>query len=456
MKIRYIVADTNIWLLNPRWFENYSKDDCIFVLPQVVIEELDGKKNSPGVLGLNARKSIKFIGGIAKEYENESLNKSGIVIVEDKYKFRISQTYKTGLLDLSINDNKIISVAIRIRDEEKEGYIPMEICEISQIPLKFDSSDVVVLSNDCNVRTKASLLYKDLKITSEAFDEGVVNINDYYHVERFEIEDPEIINKLYEKSLSVGDLKGIVNTSIHTPIYIGYEGQTILAKVCEDGIVKPIENNKRTSCYDIVGIKPVNDGQKQLVHMIKNNDVKIVACMGISGGGKTLISVSTALKLLDDGVYSHIRLIRPYVALGNTVGYLKGDLEDKIEPIKQVFVSIMEMVGKNMEEMEHAGLVSFAVPEFERGCTYHNTIVIIDECQNLTSMEIKSLITRCGESSKVILLGDTKQVDSLYLSEGYNGLSYVMDKLSGQSFFGGIYLDKSERANFINIVDELL
>lgn len=170
----------------------------------------------------------------------------------------------------------------------------------------------------------------------------------------------------------------------------------------------------------------------------------------------TLIALATALKLVEDGEYAHIKLIKPYVSLGNTVGLLRGTLEDKVSPIKESFNSALECMGLDLDELEHRGTMSFAVTEYERGKTYVSSLVIIDEAQNLSSVEIKSLITRCGESSKVILLGDTKQIDSLYLSENYNGLSYVIDRLNGQDFFGAMYLNKSERAKFIDIVDDLL
>ena len=435
---RYIVADTNIWLLNPNWYEEYN--GSVIVVPRVVIEELDKKKNSPGMLGLNARMSCKIIGRVAEKYE--TFDEVECVVLDDKYKFSIEANYfdtPKKLLDVELsNDNKIIATAIYVKHRTKV-------------------EDVILLSNDCNVRAKTALLYSHCGVKAREYKQENSRVSDYYSVERFKIEDDDIISKLYNNSLLACELTGINNTSIHTPIYLDYNGEVILGVINKNGVVEPLQTNKKSNPYELVGdIKPLNEGQIQFINMMKNPEIKVVGCIGRSGSGKSLLALAAALRLFEDGQFSHIKLIKPYVSLGNTVGYLKGTLEDKIEPIKASFITVFELLGYSLESLEHQGSVDFSVPEFERGQTYHNTIVIIDECQNLTNVEIKSLITRCSESSKVILLGDTKQIDSLYLSESYNGLSYVIDKLSGQDFFGGIYLWKSERANFINIVDDLL
>lgn len=428
---KFIVADTNIWLLNPNWYESFKEE--IIVIPQVVIEELDGKKSSYGVLGLNARQSIKKISKVAEKYEELFYDH----IPLDGYKFMIMSTPKDFCLDLdlTINDNKIIACALFLGENIE--------------------NEVILLSNDCNVRTKTSLYYQKYHVKSKELIEGEVSASDYYHVENINATD-DMLNELYNGNLTTNDLQLCCNV-INTPLYFRHRGDTILATIKSGGKIVPLQNTKKNNFYDIGGkIKPVNEYQKQLVNLIKDESIKIVGCIGRSGSGKSLIALATALKLVDDGVYSHVKLIKPYVSLGNTVGYLKGDLSSKLDPIKQSFNSALECIGTDIETLEDRGIVTFSTLEFERGKTYHSTLVIVDECQNLTNMEIKSLITRCGASSKIVLLGDTKQIDSLYLSENYNGLSYVVDRLNGQEFFATIFLNKSERAEFINVVDDLL
>lgn len=428
---KFIVADTNIWLLNPNWYESFKEE--VIVIPQIVIEELDGKKSSYGVLGLNARQSIKKISKVAEKYEELFYDH----IPLDGYKFMIMSTPKDFCLDLdlTINDNKIIACAFFLGDNIE--------------------NEVILLSNDCNVRTKTSLYYQKYHVKSKELIEGEVSVSDYYHVENINATD-DMLNELYNGNLTTNDLQLCCNV-INTPLYFRHREDTILATIKSGGKIVPLQNTKKNNFYDIGGkIKPVNEYQKQLVNLIKDDGIKIVGCIGRSGSGKSLIALATALKLVDDGVYSHVKLIKPYVSLGNTVGYLKGDLSSKLDPIKQSFNSALECIGTDIETLEDRGIVTFSTLEFERGKTYHSTLVIVDECQNLTNMEIKSLITRCGASSKIVLLGDTKQIDSLYLSENYNGLSYVVDRLNGQEFFATIFLNKSERAEFINVVDDLL
>lgn len=435
--MKYAVIDTNIHLLDPKFYLQYQ--DYVIVIPWITIQELDKKKSSPGILGVNARKALKTISKISQLMEYVSPTSINKIVETDGCKFLIyedsfiKEIIPNGF-NMDLADDRIITTAFQL------FYLSDN-----------KTDEVVLLSNDCSVRTKTSIYYSKYKVKSLEFNPDKVNINDYYKTEDINISD-ELVSKLYENKLTISDVE-LDNYSVNTTIYLRSNGKCIISKIESDGRILPIDEK---STYRIKSIKPINEYQKALVNYIKDDKIKIVGCIGISGSGKTLIALSTALQDLEDGKYSQIKLIKPYVSLGNTVGYLKGDLEQKIDPIRKSFDSALEILGESIDNLESTGKLTFSVPEFERGNTYHNTILIIDECQNLTNMEIKSLITRCSESSKVILLGDTKQIDSLYLNENYNGLSYVIDKLQGQEFFASIYLNKSERASFINIIDELL
>lgn len=443
MSKKILIADTNIWLLNPHWIENY-KNDHIIVIPQIVIEELDNKKHSPGLLGVNARIAIKMIGEIAKELELgtnvKNVNEINIINHNDSEWIVTAEfnSYSTFLNPLTVNDDRIIATGLLLKNRFVDMY------------------EVIILSNDCNVRTKVSLLCDLFHITSEVYSEVNVNdVNNIYHIEEIEATD-DMIAQLYETHLKTSELP-LKNNAPFTPIYFKTpDKKTVLAYIYPTGdVVYPIADNKEV--YKVKGIKPANDQQKQFISMMRRFDSPhVIACVARTGAGKTLIALATAIQMVEDGRFSHIELIKPVVSLGNTVGYLKGDMEDKIAPIKNSFDSAAEEIGVSLESLEDRGLVSFNVPEYLRGITFHNSIVIVDEAQNLTPHEIKSIITRCGENSKVILLGDLKQVDNTYLSSSYNGLTHVIDKLSGQDFFACMYMNKSERAEFLNILDDLL
>lgn len=445
--MKFLVVDTNVWLLEPNFYEVYKND--VIVIPQTVIEEIDTKKGCYGNLGINARKASKVIDLIANKYQ-ESVNVDyvEVEINEEMYKFKLSDLYMFGdkfdvssiPLDLNINDNKIIANAIMLTSWVKE--------------------DVEVISNDCNVRCKVGLLFNKFKVKASLFEEGKVeNINEYYSMCSPNIDDSSL-SKLYEGKLKCKDLK-IKDFHVNMPLYLNYNGEEILAYVSRDSSIIPIESEnktkKRCNVYKIKTIEPINRGQKQLVRAIKDNNIKIVSCFGKSGSGKSIISLATALQEQSEGKYAKIHLVKAYQPVGNSVGMLKGTLEDKVKPIKASFEDSLEVIGSmDLDKMEQLGVMSFSTPEFERGRTRHSSLVIVDEAQNMTPLEVKMLITRCGESSKIILLGDLRQVDNDYLTESFNGLAHATDRLTGQDFFSVIYLDKSERADFLNTVDDLL
>lgn len=449
--MKYIVADTNVWLLDPNFFEAYEEN--IVVIPQTVIEEIDTKKGSYGNLGINARRTSKVLDKISDAYQKGNVhNYVEVELNGKKYKFKLTDIYmfepitNNIPLDLKINDNRIIANALLLKEVVDE--------------------DVEILSNDCNVRCKVGLLYNEYNVKANMFDVGKVeNINEYYHMECPVIND-KLLSELYSDTLTCKKL-GIKDYYINMPLYLQYDNgesiEEILAYVGDKGKVITIENQnesskkKRCNVYRIKTIEPVNRGQKQLVRAIKDDKIKIVSCFGRTGSGKSLVSLATAMQLQSDGDFAKIHLIKAYQPIGNSVGMLKGSLEDKVKPIKQSFEDCLEVLGSmDLEKMEQMGIMTFSTPEFERGRTRHSTLIIVDEAQNMSPLEIKTLITRCGESSKVILLGDLKQIDNKFLTEGFNGLAHTTDRLTGQDFFSVVYLDKSERADFLNIVDDLL
>lgn len=449
---KYLVVDTNVWLLEPNFYEYYK--DEIIVVPQTVIEELDSKKSGFGNLAINARKTSKVLDKVSELYQNTEEEKDfvNVELNGHKYKFKLSDLYAFGdfeelPLDLKVNDNKIIANALLLKDDS-------------------DLVDVSVLSNDCNVRCKVGLLYNEFKVKAIPFDKGAVeNVNEYYSMECPSVTD-EQLSKFYSKNLKCKDLK-MQNSYINMPVYLQHKKidgsiEEIMAYVGKEETITPIEElneNKKKRCniYKIKTIDPINRGQKQLVRAIKDENIKIVSCFGRTGSGKSLVSLATAMQLQSDGDFAKIHLIKAYQPIGNTVGMLKGSLEDKIAPIKASFEDCLEVLGSmDLEKMEQMGIMTFSTPEFERGRTRHSTLVIVDEAQNMSPLEIKTLITRCGQSSKIVLLGDLKQIDNKFLTESFNGLAHATDKLTGQDFFSVVYLDKSERADFLNIVDELL
>jgi len=213
------------------------------------------------------------------------------------------------------------------------------------------------------------------------------------------------------------------------------------------------------------GIKPKNAEQAFAMHAILNPNIRLVTISGVAGTGKTLLALAGALEMKNQ--YDQIYLARPIVPLSNKeIGFLPGDAEEKVNPymqplwdnlsfIKNQF-SDNEKKRKVIEELQAHGKITICPLAFIRGRSLSNCVFIIDEAQNLTPHEVKTIITRAGENTKVILTGDVRQIDTPYLDEQSNGMSYVIERLKGQDLYCHVTLERGERSELANLANELL
>ena len=215
----------------------------------------------------------------------------------------------------------------------------------------------------------------------------------------------------------------------------------------------------------VYGIKPKNAEQAFALHALMNPSIKLVAIQGVAGTGKTLLALASALEQAKQ--YNQIILARPIVPLSNKeIGFLPGDANDKIgpymEPLFDNLKFIKSQFGQNEKkhkaiiEMQESGKILITPLAFIRGRSLSNIMFIIDEAQNLTPHEVKTIITRAGENTKIVFTGDVHQIDTPYLDENSNGLAYLIDRLSGQKLFSNVKLEKGERSELANMANELL
>ncbi|HNH52745.1 MAG TPA: PhoH family protein, partial [Nitrosomonas sp.] len=215
----------------------------------------------------------------------------------------------------------------------------------------------------------------------------------------------------------------------------------------------------------VYSIKPRNAEQAFAVNALLNDDIKLVALQGVAGTGKTLLALASALELKNK--YDQIILARPIIPLSNRdIGYLPGTAEDKISPFMQPLWDNLKFIksqfrpterkSKILDEMEESGKLAITALAFIRGRSLSNVMFIIDEAQNLTPHEIKTIITRAGESTKIVFTGDIHQIDTPYLDEQSNGLTYIIDRLKGHPLFAHIRLEKGERSELANLANDLL
>ena len=215
----------------------------------------------------------------------------------------------------------------------------------------------------------------------------------------------------------------------------------------------------------IYGIKPKNAEQAFAFHALLNNNVKLVALQGVAGTGKTLLALAAALE--QEKQFNQIILARPIVPLSNKdIGFLPGDANDKIspymEPLWDNLKYIKSQFGENEKkhkaivDMQESGKIIITPLAFIRGRSLSNIMFIVDEAQNLSPHEVKTIITRAGENTKIVFTGDVHQIDTPYLDENSNGLAYLIDKLKNQVLFSHVKLEKGERSELANLANELL
>ena len=337
------------------------------------------------------------------------------------------------------NDHKILNAALSLKVSNKE-------------------SKIVLVSKDINLRLKA----KALNIIAEDFETGKIDRDStlYNGKQTLENIESDVINKLYKQGEST-DLSILDNSIISNGFYILKNGKSSVL-----GYYNPFDEQlERVEKQYVYGIKPKNAEQTFALHALLNPDIKLVSLQGVAGTGKTLLALASALE--QHNLYHQIVLARPIVPLSNKdIGYLPGNAEDKINPYMQPLFDNQkfnknqfgekEKKYRKIVEMEEQGKLKISALAYIRGRSFSNVIFIVDEAQNLTPHEVKTIITRAGENTKIIFTGDVFQIDTPYLDEQSNGLSYLIDRLKGNDLFAHITLEKGERSELANLANQLL
>lgn len=430
---KVFVLDTNVLLHDPEALMKFARHKII--VPVTVIEELDKLKRTPGELGKNARHAIRQL-DLIKEAGSGDLH-SGVTIPSNGSIVRISMEVKRdyeGLMDLHLNDNKIIMSALDLRDK---GY------------------RVVFVSKDFAARLKAEAVgleaedYENLKVSYEGVKEGP---------ETLTMEKPLIDTFFKDGRIPHHDKDITDNQYFH--ITDGFQ-TTTMARYDEQNkaLVKLVQ------APSMWGIKPRNVEQRCAADALLRDDIKLVTLIGPAGTGKTLLALAAAMKkVFDDGMYRKILVSRPIVPLGRDIGYLPGTKDEKLSHWMQPIFDNLELLCASQGDepsdtlrwvLENKKIEMEAVT-YIRGRSLPKMFIIIDEAQNLTPHEVKTIISRAGEGTKVVLCGDPTQIDNPYLDKNSNGLTYTFGKFRGHPIAASVYLDKTERSELAAIAAEIL
>jgi PhoH-like ATPase len=335
------------------------------------------------------------------------------------------------------NDHKIINAALYLKEKE-----PKDI--------------VTLVTKDINLRIKA----KALGVVAEDYETGKVTIQNEEKSNTIEGVDSEKIREIFTKGrIDAEDVLG--KNKLINGYYILKNGKSS-SLAFYNHAVDQIERIEKEFVY---GIKPKNAEQAFALHALMNPNIKLVAIQGVAGTGKTLLALASALEQAKQ--FNQIILARPIVPLSNKeIGFLPGDANDKIgpymEPLFDNLKFIKSQFGTNEKkhkaiiEMQESGKILITPLAFIRGRSLSNIMFIIDEAQNLTPHEVKTIITRAGENTKIVFTGDVHQIDTPYLDENSNGLAYLIDRLTGQPLFSNVKLEKGERSELANLANDLL
>ena len=436
---KIFVLDTSVILHDHNVLDCFEENDI--AIPITVLEELDNFKRGNDTKNYEAREFIRILDRLSNAF---TLQDWIPINGEEKGKFKIILENDTNEADAvkifgNKNDHHILNAALSLKNTAKDAK-------------------VILVSKDINLRLKA----KALNITAEDFETGKIDRDSTLYTGKQLVEnvESEYINKLYKQG-NISDTDVIKDKLIANGFYIMKNGKSSVLSY-----YNPLDDClERVEKQYVYGIKPRNAEQTFALHALLNPDIKLVTLQGVAGTGKTLLALASALE--QHNLYHQIVLARPIVPLSNKdIGYLPGNADEKINPYMQPLFDNLKFIknqfGQNekkyrkIEEMEDEGKLNISALAFIRGRSLSNVIFIVDEAQNLTPHEVKTIITRAGENTKIIFTGDVFQIDTPYLDEQSNGLSYLIDRLKGNELFAHITLEKGERSELANLANELL
>jgi PhoH-like ATPase len=317
---------------------------------------------------------------------------------------------------------------------------------------------VILVSKDINLRLKA----KALNILAEDYETGKITNVDNFHSGRTVIEnvDPDEIRKIFTDGHT--ENVGILGEELENNHFYILKNDKSSTLAYYNHVANRVERVEKQYTY---GIKPRNAEQTFALHALMNDDVKLVTIQGVAGTGKTLLALASALEQVKK--YHQIILARPIVPLSNRdIGYLPGDAKEKINPYMEPLWDNLKFIKSNfsenekkykaIEEMVKQEKILVTPLAYIRGRSFSNVYFIVDEAQNLTPHEVKTIITRAGENTKIVFTGDIYQIDTPYLDEQSNGLSYVIDRLKGNKLMAHVTLEKGERSELANLANDLM
>ena len=456
---KIFIIDTNVLLHDPLAVFKFQDNDV--VIPLIAIEEMDNQKRRQDEVGRNARRVAKLIDELrhkGKIFEGVLLETGGTLKVELNHQ-KVQNL--SGALEQFKADNRILCVAMAYKEE-------------------FPDRKVILVTKDTYLRIKADVA----GVEAEDYKTDKVNIEELYSGSLEIKVAPEMINQFYSNSFlpwdkPEDDPEELYSNQFVSMVDINETGQSALARYNPEkkGLVPLIHAGA-----EAWGIRARNKEQRYAMELLMDDNIKLVTLVGQAGTGKTLLAVAAGLeKTIDAESYKKLVVTRPVIPLGGDIGFLPGDKEEKMRPwmspiydnLEYIFGIGKETKKEKVDRGEHdkpkstnidtmiryfkdKGQLELEALTYIRGRTMPRQYIIVDEAQNLTPHEVKTILTRAGEGSKVVLTGDPYQIDHPYLDSSSNGLTYVVEKFKGVKLAGHVTFVKGERSELAQIEAELI
>lgn len=435
MSVKNFILDTNVLLHDPEAYRRF--EDNVVCIPIVVIEEIDSFKKAANELGRNAREVSRCI---------DALRSVGSLV--DGVPLPIRGTLRVVVTDRELPmgfkishqaDNRILATALHIRETEPD-------------------SPAIFVSLDTNLRIRANAL----GIEAVDYDVDRITIDELYPgTSELEMAPGSVSTLFDEDSAAIPDNGRSWRQNEY--VLVRDDRGSALARVGEDArleLTMPLKE-------PVWGIRPRNREQHFALDACLRDEIRLVTLVGKAGTGKTLIALAAALhKVAEEERYQRVLVSRPIMPLGRDLGYLPGDLDDKLKPWMQPIHDNVELLmglgrrdkraGRGVADLVGQGLMEVEPLTYIRGRSLPNQFMIIDEAQNLTPHEVKTILTRAGDGTKIVLTGDPYQIDHPYVDSISNGLTYLVEHFKDESIAATVTLRKGERSDLAELASNLL
>jgi len=434
-KRRKVVVDTNVILFDALAITKFHNVDIH--IPISVIEEVDRFKRDQGENGRNARQFSRFVDTLR---EKGSLAE-GVPLDHGDTVIYINADFGVGLpteLDINKADNRILATAIMLKKQHPKAMVEL-------------------VTKDINLRIKADVL----GIVARDYEpEGPVSDELYEGYLELEVSSSDMDRFYSERKLSSLTVKLLANQYLIMKS-ASNPNQSALGRFSQrEQAIVPLE----LASSGVWGIHARNVEQSFALDALLNDEVLFVSLVGKAGTGKTLLAIAAGLyKTLDEGIFQRLLVSRPIFPMGRDIGYLPGDIEQKLNPWMQpIFDNVEFLMGADKkaagraQELINQGMLNIEPLTYIRGRSIPKQYLIVDESQNLTPHEIKTIVTRAGQGTKIVLTGDIYQIDNPYVDSANSGLTYVVEKFKGYPIAAHITLTKGERSELAELAANIL